>query len=295
MPSCSCWCSRPGPSTVETRIRPALERGAWVLCDRFTDASYAYQGGGRGIPARADRSPRDLGSGRVATGHDDISRSARGDEPCAHCGEPVAGGERSIRARAFRVLRARVRQAYVERCRRHPERYLQIDAGLEPREVTHAIVQAPDRQDGARGRRRTPSRSDRLWTTDEPRRRPSAVAGGALGTARGDARRRPPPRTPCCCTVPSGIGKRRLAETIAGAILCTAPSPGPCGACRSCQLVNAGSHPDFRKIVPEEGSSGIAIGSVRELIDDFNLAAERSRVAIVSPAESMSQGPHTRF
>ena len=35
---------------VSSVIRPALARGEWVLCDRFTDSSYAYQGGGRGIP-----------------------------------------------------------------------------------------------------------------------------------------------------------------------------------------------------------------------------------------------------
>lgn len=34
---------------LATCIRPALARGAWVVCDRFTDATYAYQGGGRGV------------------------------------------------------------------------------------------------------------------------------------------------------------------------------------------------------------------------------------------------------
>ena len=34
---------------IEKTIRPALERGAWVVSDRFTDATYAYQGGGRGV------------------------------------------------------------------------------------------------------------------------------------------------------------------------------------------------------------------------------------------------------
>jgi len=35
---------------LERVIRPALARGHWVLCDRFTDATYAYQGGGHGVP-----------------------------------------------------------------------------------------------------------------------------------------------------------------------------------------------------------------------------------------------------
>jgi len=40
---------------LEHVIRPALARGDWVLCDRFTDATYAYQGGGNGVPvARID-------------------------------------------------------------------------------------------------------------------------------------------------------------------------------------------------------------------------------------------------
>jgi dTMP kinase len=40
---------------IEELIKPALAEGIWVICDRFTDASYAYQGGGRGIDTEVIR------------------------------------------------------------------------------------------------------------------------------------------------------------------------------------------------------------------------------------------------
>lgn len=95
---------------------------------------------------------------------------------------------------------------------------------------------------------------------------------------------------------PGGIGKRRLALRTARAILCTAPRSGePCGACRSCHLLNAGSHPDFRWIEPAEDKSVIPIEAVRELIDQFTLAAEGARVAVIAPVEAMNQAGANAF
>ena len=94
---------------------------------------------------------------------------------------------------------------------------------------------------------------------------------------------------------PGGIGKHRLAARLAGAILCTDPRFGPCGACRSCHLLDAGSHPDFLRIEPGEGESVIPIGTVRDLIERFTLAAERARVAVVAPAEAMNQAAANAF
>ena len=44
---------------LDTVIRPALDSGVWVVCDRFTDATYAYQGGGRGVPEARIRNLED--------------------------------------------------------------------------------------------------------------------------------------------------------------------------------------------------------------------------------------------
>lgn len=45
---------------VRRRILPDLERGAWVVCDRFSDATFAYQGGGKGVPQELIRSLAEL-------------------------------------------------------------------------------------------------------------------------------------------------------------------------------------------------------------------------------------------
>lgn len=91
---------------------------------------------------------------------------------------------------------------------------------------------------------------------------------------------------------PGGIGKRLLADLLARTILCHAPlDAGPCGACRSCQLERAGSHPDFLRIVPEEPGKQIRIAQIRNELGDFVMRTASiagSKVVLIDPADAMN-------
>jgi dTMP kinase len=117
-------------------IRPALQRGETVLCDRFTDATWAYQGGGRGLP-RED----------IAT----LERLVHGDlqpDLTLLLDVPVEQGlQRASRRSAtdrFEKESAeffgRVRQVYLDRAALAPERFALIDAG-GPMETVWAQVE----------------------------------------------------------------------------------------------------------------------------------------------------------
>lgn len=103
---------------IDQVIRPALGAGQWVLCDRFTDATYAYQGGGRGIP-----------KSRIAQ----IERWVQGDlrpDYVILLDVPAHVGLRRIQRRAADRIEQekvqffeRVRQSYRQRALADPARY----------------------------------------------------------------------------------------------------------------------------------------------------------------------------
>jgi dTMP kinase len=110
---------------LSARILPALAAGRWVVCDRFTDATYAYQGGGRGVGferiaaletwAQGDFRPdRTLWLDvSVATGQQRRYAAGRGEDRIEG-----AGG----------AFLERVRNTYTERAAAEPERIWRVDA-----------------------------------------------------------------------------------------------------------------------------------------------------------------------
>lgn len=122
-------------------IRPALDAGQWVLCDRFTEATYAYQGGGRGIAEQ-----------RIAQLEEWLQGALRPDLTLLLDLPPALGLERAGRRNATRdrfeseqlAFFERVRAAYLRQAALHPRRYRVIDAAQELSAVQAEIAQALD-------------------------------------------------------------------------------------------------------------------------------------------------------
>lgn len=125
---------------IHHRILPALQQGKWVVCDRFTDATYAYQGGGRNMDVQA-----------IAWLEQTVQGDLRPDLTLL-LDAPVEIGMRRARNRGlldrFESERLdffeRVREAYLNRARLYPERYAVIDAALPLIEVQGQILKAID-------------------------------------------------------------------------------------------------------------------------------------------------------
>lgn len=112
---------------VENVIRPALAAGRWVVCDRFTDASYAYQGGGRGVS-----------TGRIATLERMVLKGLKPDLTLLLDAEVETGMAR-VRSRGGldrfeqeqTAFFQRVRRVYLRRARREPKRIKRVDAAQD--------------------------------------------------------------------------------------------------------------------------------------------------------------------
>lgn len=91
----------------------------------------------------------------------------------------------------------------------------------------------------------------------------------------------------------AGIGKRKIAENCAAALLCENPSGGEaCGVCHSCKILAANNHPDFYVVEPEKSKSApnIKISQIRALQNEVLLQPNISacRVVIIDGAEFMN-------
>jgi dTMP kinase len=121
---------------VRQVIAPALARGEWVLCDRFADASYAYQCGGRGVAPE-----------RLAYLQDWLLDGVLPDLTLLLDTPPALGKARAHqRGEADRfdaeteAFYQRVRQAYLERATREPQRIRRVDAAPPLPQVQEAIA-----------------------------------------------------------------------------------------------------------------------------------------------------------
>ncbi len=122
---------------LQNLIKPALQQGQWVLCDRFTDATYAYQGGGRHMDMQT-----------IAWLEQMVQGDLRPDLTLLLDAPIELGMQRAQKRGAldrFEVEQIdffkRVQQTYLQRAAEYPQRYQIIDASL-PLEQVQAQISA---------------------------------------------------------------------------------------------------------------------------------------------------------
>ncbi|HET7497232.1 MAG TPA: dTMP kinase [Candidatus Eisenbacteria bacterium] len=123
---------------VAQAVRPALEAGQVVICDRFTDATLAYQGGGRSVPDDLIRRLNDISTGGIQPDRTyllDLEVPLGAERAQRRSG--VAGKDRIERSGA--EFFDAVRRRYLELAAREPERFLLVRGNESIADVTRLI------------------------------------------------------------------------------------------------------------------------------------------------------------
>ena len=267
---------------IEQVIKPALSAGKWVISDRFSDASFAYQGGGRGLDwdklkqleqwVHGDLQPDLTLFFDVPV---EVARQRLG------CTATMSRWIASSRSSAD--FFERVRAGYHRRVQENPQRYAVIDGAqtcdmklnINLKKLSYHFDM----------KHIYPWQKNDLERLQELRKRPphGVLFKGA-----------------------KGIGKFDLAMNFAQSLLCQHPDEADlaCGKCSSCHWFEQESHPDFRLLQPEalsldgEESENPAKSpanrypSIRcaALADFFGMSAHQGgrRVVVIHPAEAMN-------
>ena len=124
---------------VARLIRPALERGAWVVCDRFLDSTRAYQGGGGGLADEDILALHRIGSAGLLPDLT-ILLEAAPDQVAARLARRDGGESDRIGGREDE-FHARVAEAFRRIAAEDPARFVRID-GSGPPEATHRAILA---------------------------------------------------------------------------------------------------------------------------------------------------------
>jgi len=117
-------------------IRPAMEQGTWIVCDRFTDATVAYQGAGQGVPLELIER---LGAAAHAGLVPDRTLLFDCSYEVSRKRLAASGKQLDRFEREDREFFERVRAAYLGLARAQPERVRVVDAGLDPAQIRAAL------------------------------------------------------------------------------------------------------------------------------------------------------------